>query len=211
MDAPSLASSSRCSIPTCSRTCRAAIRARRDAVPHRHLLELPPRRSPAWLLAAVSIAATLTVMTRALYHPLWLLGVLALMGWIFRAAGRRRWLGHDPVPMLPRTAVDAQEPRAVRHVHASSWTGMNLLASRTSRRRPRHDRPVPRRSDLRCGIRRTVRGPDRVRALRAAMPTRARPPALTVVLRPTTPVPVANFNNECYLPIFGRARRTPDH
>jgi hypothetical protein len=30
-------------------------------------------------------------------------------------------------------------------------------------------------------------------------------PALTVVLRPTTPVPVANFNNECYLPIFATA------
>jgi hypothetical protein len=162
--------------------------------------------SPTWLLAVVSSVATLTVMTRALYHPVWLLGLLGLMGWIFRRTSRRRWLAAT-VPGVCLVALWMLKNLVLFGTFSlSSWTGMNLLRSVEPVVDDRAMIDLFETGEI-SGV--AFVGPFEDLSEYAPFVAPCRPehdhPALTVVLRPTTPVPVANFNNECYLPIFAAA------
>jgi hypothetical protein len=162
---------------------------------------------PFLAFALVIWAGAVLVMTRALYHPVWLV-VLIVGAWWFIAR-------HEP---WRRAAVHAIAPVAVVGLWMlknlvvfgtfalSSWTGMNMLRS---------VEPMVDQATLstlwRSGEISSVGyvGPfasldEYERFGTACEPSRDHP-VLTIRVREDRPVPVSNFNHECYLDIFSQA------
>jgi hypothetical protein len=167
------------------------------------------------LLVPVSLA-TVIVLTRALYHPLWLVAVLVVVGWRRRdQLDLRRALVCLAIPLVLVGGWVVKNEVVVGRATMSSWTGMNLLRATLPAVDPsrvamlRADGAI---SDV------AVVGPFRPFGEYAASFPGCRPdthPALGVELR-AVPDDVRtggvfdageepNFNFECYLPVYDAA------
>lgn len=165
-------------------------------------------------VVTVSIFGTALVMTRSAYHPVWLVGVLALVFWTQRHQLRRRWVAIAIiVPLVVSGGWSIKNQALFGTTSLSSWTGMNLLRS---------VEPALDQSDL-ISLRAngtisavglvghfasyesykpvvpacTPRHTDAVldQPLRAITPTSTDP----------NPTAIPNFNYECFLPIYQQA------
>ena len=83
------------------------------------------RRPTGRSLAAVVAAGTALVLTRALFHPLWLLAILAVV-LVTRRPPRRDVVLALAVPALLVGAVMVKNAALVGSPSLSSWTGFNL-------------------------------------------------------------------------------------
>ena len=176
------------------------------------------RPATAGSVVLPSVIATVLVMTRALYHPLWLLGTLAFLLWTFRERldGRRLAIAIG-VPLLVVGGWIVKNEVKFGEPTLSSWTGMNLLRSVQPAVDPDRIAELRARgtvSDV------AVLGPFRGYSAYAAVvppcsPTPGSHPVLTEVVREIPEFARAegifarsdapNFNYECYLPVYRQA------
>ena len=160
--------------------------------------------------------ATALVMTRSLFHPVWLVCTIALLVAVVTTRPDRRTLAVAlAVPLLVVGGWTAKNVAQFDTVGLSSFTGMNLLRSVE----PALDQPTR----LRLVIDGTVSGvawegtfrlyDDYAPAMPTCSPRTDDPPVLA---SPTKPIPeqyrrgldpadTANFNFRCYLPVYEQA------
>lgn len=162
--------------------------------------------SPRRLMVVAAGAATLVVLTRALYHPGWLVVLVVMLLWVFRGDGVRRQM----VIVAPMIAVPIlvmlKNLVLFGTFSLSSWTGMNLLRS--------IEPIVDDRRVLDLWESGKISGVGFVGAfddlaeyepfVDPCTPEHSHP-VLNIRMRPTQPVEIANFNHECYLPIYDLA------
>jgi hypothetical protein len=81
------------------------------------------------LVLPVALATILT-MTRALYHPIWMIVTLAVLLWVYRDRLDRRWVAVAvAVPLLTVGGWIVKNQIMFGEPSLSSWSGMNLLRS----------------------------------------------------------------------------------
>ncbi len=81
-------------------------------------------------LLRASAIVTMLVLTRSLYHPIWLVGVLLGFAWMARRRVPYRTIGAIVgVPMLIVVVLVAKNMALVDSPSLASWEGMNLLRS----------------------------------------------------------------------------------
>jgi len=161
--------------------------------------------SARWLAILVGIGIAL-VMTRALFHPLWLAIVLAVV-LLARRPPRRQVLAAVAVPLLVLGGWTAKNAVLVDSASLSSWTGFNLQRGVVG--------PMPE-----TAVDEAIAAGD-VSELAAVPPWQSldvyapwvgtcRPgssaPALANPTKTVGAVEIANFNDECYLPLYRTAR-----
>lgn len=168
-------------------------------------------RHGARAAVACSSLATAVILTRSLYHPLWLVGVLALTWWVARAASgrvdRRTMAIVVLIPLLLVGGWMGKNQVLYGRATLSSWFGMNLQRAVI---------PVLDLDDLQ-----DMHAAGQVSDVAMIGPFgnidlyRPYEPAASCVVTGThrsvtepwrTTDPVSpNFNYECYLPIFDQA------
>jgi hypothetical protein len=172
--------------------------------------------SRARSLLLPSVIATTLAMTRALYHPVWVLLTLGVLAWLWRdRLDRRRALAALAVPMLVIGGWIVKNEMQFGRATLSSWTGMNLLRSVEPAISP------GRIDELYAD--RTVSGvalaghfrlyDDYVASVPRCEVDQGADPVLTEPYRPIPPDQrgpldgprTANFNYECYLEVYDRA------
>lgn len=171
------------------------------------LLERRPR-SASFALAAIALTATAVTLTRALFHPLWLGGILGLASWgwrrdLDRSALTRAWA----IPLVLVGGWLAKNTVLFGRPTLSSWFGMNLqravlpVASASERAawlaaggisRPSADHPMGFGT---YALYESEFGPCPPQGVHPALAPRIRDDLWR------TP----NFNALCYLPVFDRA------
>lgn len=153
-------------------------------------------------LAGLAAVLTAVTLTRSLLHPVWLVAFLAVVLW----AGRGRWRWRDValVALVPVVAVGGwlvKNQVLFGEATLSSWFGMNLQRAVVA--------PVP-AGDLEAmlddGTVSAVSGVPPFTSYEAyeplmppCSPGRSHP----AVAEPARANGVANFNYECYLPVYG--------
>lgn len=171
----------------------------------------------ASLLVPVSLATAL-VLTRALYHPLWLVVVAVVVGWrTRRTLDVRRAVACLAVPLVLVGGWVVKNEVVVGRATMSTWTGMNLLRATLPAVDP--DRLAQLRDDGTVSGVATI-GPFRPYADYAGVvpPCDADPsehPALRIESRQVPPgvradgpfdaAAAPNFNFECYLGVYDAA------
>ena len=162
-------------------------------------------RPGRWLLA-VSAVGTATVLTRSLYHPVWLVVVLAVCWWALR--GRVTWRTVGLAALVPLVLVGgwmAKNQVLFDRPTLSSWFGMNLqravvpVLDLDDLQRMHADGSV---SDI------AIIGPFGKYELYAdVMPPCAPTRSHRALAEPdrTTDLYSPNFNYECFLPVFDQA------
>lgn len=166
-------------------------------------VEAPERRGA---LVLVSVLATAVVLTRSLYHPVWLALVLGACWWVGRGRVSRRSVALATlVPLVLVGGWMAKNLALYDRATLSSWFGMNLQRAVI---------PVLDRDDLeRLHTRGEVSdvaiiGPFGNYGLyEPVMPPCTPTHAHRSVVEPdrTTDPYSPNFNFECYLPVFDQA------
>jgi hypothetical protein len=79
-----------------------------------------------WLVG-VAVTATVITMTRTVYHPLWLVAVLAMVAWWWRSRlDRRMIVGAALVPLIAVGGWMVKNQALVGRPTLSTWSGMNL-------------------------------------------------------------------------------------
>jgi len=165
-------------------------------------------------LISVSLLATAVVMTRSMYHPVWLVGLLALVIWSHRAtlSGRSIVIAVI-VPLAVIGSWTIKNQTMFGTTSLSSWTSMNLMRSV----RPAIDQgsiEAMRADGTISGV--GAIGPFADYETYASVSPSCTPqhsdPVLSQPLRNVTatasapsPPPAVNFNYECFLPIFRQA------
>ena len=82
------------------------------------------------MLLGPTLVATLLVSTRTLYHPVWLIGVMVIVGWSFRASvTRREVIAAIAIPVVALGAVMVKNQAVVGEFTLSTLTGMNMERS----------------------------------------------------------------------------------
>ena len=165
-------------------------------------------------LISVSLLATAVVMTRSMYHPVWLIGVLVLVIWSQRASlSRRSILIAVIVPLAVIGSWTIKNQTMFGTTSLSSWTSMNLMRSV----RPAIDQgsiKAMRADGTISGV--GAIGPFADYETYASVAPPCTPqhsdPVLSQPLRSvtatasaTSPPPAVNFNYECFLPIYSQA------
>jgi hypothetical protein len=162
--------------------------------------------SPRTLLLVATGAATAVVITRALYHPLWLIVLIGLLVWVFRAVGvRRQLIAAGPIVIIPMLVM-LKNLMLFGTFTLSSWTGMNVLRSIEPIVDDQHVLALWESGEI-SGV--GFVGPFEDLAEYEPFVDPCTPkhshPVLNISMRHTQPVEIANFNHECYLPIYDRA------
>ena len=164
-----------------------------------------PRRDP-WWFAGVCSLATATALTRSLYHPLWVVVVLLVVGWTVR--GRIGWktlMVGAAIPMIGIGGWMLKNEVLFGRATLSSWFGMNLQRAVI---------PVLPADELAA-----LHDSGQVSAVAMAGPfgnyglyAAAMPPCAPAHDHPATAEPVRvgevvvpNFNYECFLPVYDQA------
>lgn len=164
-------------------------------------------------LVSASLLATAVVMTRSMYHPIWLVALLALVIWSHRTTLRRRSIVIAViVPLAVIGSWTIKNEVLFGTTSLSSWTSMNLMRSLW----PAID-PASIKAMKIDGTLSSVGeiGPFEVyETYAAAMPPctpQHSDPVLFQSLRIGTPTGsgvaarAVNFNYECFLPIYSQA------
>jgi hypothetical protein len=165
-------------------------------------------RSVATTFIACSVALTTVAMTRAMYHPLWLIAVLVALWWVWRPALDRRTIAIAAlVPVLVAGGWMAKNQVLFHQFTLSSWTGMNLqrsvvqVLSADELDRLAAEGVI---SEISVEAPYGFVGYDRYAPLMPpCVPARTHP-VLTIVERPGE-FAQPNFNYECFLPVFEQA------
>lgn len=167
------------------------------------------------LLPAVAVA-TVLVMTRSLFHPLWLVATIAVVAVVAHARPTRRQLGWAvAVPLVVVGGWTVKNATSFGTVGLSSFTGMNLLRSvEPAVGDATMDRLVADATVSGVAAAGTFRFYDDYAPSVPPCAPRAGDPA--VLASPTKPIPeglrvgldpadTANFNYRCYLEVFEQA------
>ena len=167
------------------------------------------------MLPAVAVA-TVLVMTRSLFHPLWLVGTIAIVAMVARCRPTARQLGWAvAVPLLVVGGWTVKNTAAFGTVGLSSFTGMNLLRSvEPAVGDAAMDRLIADGTVSGVAAAGTFRFYDDYAPSVPPCEPRAGDPA--VLASPTKPIPdelrvgldpadTANFNYRCYLAVYEQA------
>ena len=140
------------------------------------LLRLAPRPTLGRWMVFVGIV-TAVVLTRSLFHPLWLFVVLLVVVWWLRGRGRRRDVVlAAAVPVLLVGGWMVKNEAVFGHATMSSWFGMNLQRAVISPLTPAQlDQLTADGTVSGAGHRRTVQLLRPVHPVHRAMPADRRP------------------------------------
>jgi hypothetical protein len=157
----------------------------------------------------VTLAAILTVgaATRSLLHPLWVLGVLALV-WLARSATRRQVLVSAAIPVVVLGGWVVKNQIVYDTPTLSSWDGFNMqrgIVASMSRDDVERDVRAGHVSSLALEypwqrIDRYAEWTDGCR------PVHGHEVAAAIDKRPYDGAVWINYNYECYLPVYAQAR-----
>ena len=169
-------------------------------------------RRAAWTCLGLTVVATAVVLTRSLYHPVWLAGIVASTVWWFRRSiDRRTVAGCIAAPILLVGGWMLKNDIVFGTATMSSWTGMNLLRS---------VQPIVPRADLQqlyddgavSAV--ALSGPFLPYDVYEPFVDPCSPshsdPAVAAATYPSTdlfgrPAPATNLNFECLIPIYQQA------
>jgi hypothetical protein len=161
--------------------------------------------SARWLTAAVGIGVALA-MTRALFHPAWLAIVLAVV-LLARRPPRRQVIAAIAVPLLVVGGWTAKNAALVDSASLSSWTGFNLQRGVIGPMSAGSVGEAIAAGDVSelALVAPWQRLDVYAQWVGMCEPTRSAP-ALADPTKSVGPFEVANFNDECYLPLYRAAR-----
>lgn len=171
------------------------------------LVERHAERATFRSFVAVAGVVTVLTMTRSVLHPLWLIGVLAVVA-VARPVGRRALVVGIAIPLLVVGGWMVKNTVVFGVPTLSSWDGFNLQRGVSN--------PME-RSTVRSAVAAGEASPlalerpwlhlDEYEGLGRPCDRRHDHPAVARSSNVVRGVEVANFNDECYLPLYARARR----
>lgn len=156
---------------------------------------------------AVAVLLTALTMTRSLLHPLWLVATLAVIA-VARPPGRRALVVGAAIPLLVVGGWLVKNTLVFGAPTLSSWDGFNLQRGVSSpMERTQVERSVSAGEVSPLALERPWQRLDAYRGLQRPCAPRHRHPATSQPTKVVDGVVVANFNDECYLPLYAQARR----
>lgn len=160
------------------------------------------------LLVAVAAVGTAIVLTRALFHPLWLAVILVIVV-LARRLDRRTVLAAVAIPVLAIGAVGAKNAAVVERPTLSTWTGFNMQRGVVA---PMLATDVAAAIDDGAVTSLAAQRPWQDLVAYAPWLDGCRPththPALAAPRKVVTgDFEAPNFNQQCYLPLYDESRR----
>jgi hypothetical protein len=168
----------------------------------RHV-ERPSGRS----LLAISAVGTAVVLTRALFHPLWLAAVLLVL-LVARPVGRRALAVAFIVPVILIGGLVVKNAALVGSPSLSSWTGFNLHRGVLGPMR-RDDVTAAVAAGAVSGLaqQRPFQSLDAYGAWVAGCHPSQRNPAIADPIKQVGDVGSVNFNDRCFVPLYDQSRQ----
>lgn len=164
-------------------------------------------RAPGrWSFVAVAAAATALTMTRSLFHPIWLVAVLVLVAVVRPVPFRALALG-ALIPVVVVGGWMVKNEVLFQTATLSSWDGFNLQRGVTNpMTRAQVERAVRRGQVSSLALVRPWQSLDAYQRWVGSCRPHHHQPAVSTATKRVGTVEIANFDDECYLPLYAQAR-----